>query len=83
MNKLVQDQVLDYKLMTGATDTDVSLPEDERHADYYYQVPSPSQHTRHTHTHATFSPRVSAAVHAQGRGEVPAAALEMKGGEAL
>ncbi|ELR11094.1 SWIB/MDM2 domain containing protein [Acanthamoeba castellanii str. Neff] len=37
MNKLVQDQVLDYKLMTGATDTEASLPEDERHADYYYQ----------------------------------------------
>jgi hypothetical protein len=60
MNKLVQDQVLDYKLMTGATDTEASLPEDERHADYYYQVPSPSQQQQqqqqqqntHTHTHA-------------------------------
>jgi hypothetical protein len=38
MNKLVKDQVVDYKLMAGATDTDASLPEDERHADYYYQV---------------------------------------------
>jgi SWI/SNF-related matrix-associated actin-dependent regulator of chromatin subfamily D len=37
MNRLVQDQVLDYKLMTGASDTEPSLPEDERHAEYYYQ----------------------------------------------
>ena len=59
MNKLVQDQVLDYKLMTGATDTDASLPEDERHADYYYQVRRPhnTRHTTHTthDTHTTHS----------------------------
>jgi len=37
INKMVQNQILDYKLMTGASDTSASLPEDERHAQHYYQ----------------------------------------------